>query len=148
MLLQTQYLAAMGLGLFTICLVTWINGQCPPTGCETDYCECPTECCPAGGGNCECDVQPAACAGSDLTIVEIAGATGNNFANYGSALVEGTCIAAFVAQNTYENSGTTKQLYWAGPPANHQTVLAENMYRLKDNHFEQIGMAGVKWGFG
>ena len=43
---KTKYLAAMGLGLFTICLVTRIKGECPPTGCETDpdYCECPEEC--------------------------------------------------------------------------------------------------------
>ena len=59
-------------------------------------------------------------------------------------MVEGTCIAAFVAANYYDNSGTTKQLYWVGAPANHQTVMAENLYRLKDNHFEQIGMAWIK----
>ena len=36
------------------------------TACDIPAC-CP-EWCPAGGGNCFCDEQPAACAGSDQTI--------------------------------------------------------------------------------
>ncbi len=126
------------------------KGDCPPEcipGCQgwcAPGCCCCPEWCPAGGGNCECDEQPAACAGSDLTISLIAGAAGTNFDNYGSALVEGTCIAAFAAANTYENSGATKQLYWADPPANKQAVLCESMYRLKGNRFEHIGLAWIK----
>lgn len=125
-----------------------VQAQCE--GVCTSECitsSCTPICCPAGcpgEGDCLCSGEPAACAGSDLTIVEIAAATGSNFANYGSALVGGTCIAAFAAGNTYENSGTTKQLYWVGDPANEQAVLAENMYRLKDDHFEQIGLAWIK----
>jgi len=63
--------------------------------------------------------------------------------SYGTDLVTG--IAAFAIGTTSCNAGD-EPLSWHGNTTEHP-VIAQNMYRLADGRFEQIGMSWVKHGF-
>ncbi|MFN7020795.1 MAG: hypothetical protein ACK4WH_05635 [Phycisphaerales bacterium] len=54
-------------------------------------------------------------------------------------------IHAFAVGTTSCNIGTENLLWVAG--TNEHPVIAQNMYRLKDGRFEQIGMSWLKHGF-
>ncbi len=54
-------------------------------------------------------------------------------------------ISAFSVGTTSCNTGDQELLWLAG--TNRVPVIAQNMYRLKDNRFEHIGMSWVKHAF-
>jgi hypothetical protein len=62
-------------------------------------------------------------------------------ASYGTA----NGISAFAVATTSCNQGDEQALWIAGN--NQHPVIGQNMYRLKDNRFEQIGMSWLKHGF-
>lgn len=78
----------------------------------------------------------AAGTGSDIVVADL-----QSVIRYPSV---GT-IAAFAVGTTACNLGTARA-EWISH-TNHHPVIAQNMYRLKDDRFEQIGMSWVKHGF-
>ena len=74
--------------------------------------------------------------GPDVIVGEL-----NGISNYGTV----GDITAFAVGTTSCNVGD-EELLWFANQALHP-VIAQNMYRLKDNRFEQIGMSWLKHGF-
>jgi len=79
--------------------------------------------------------------GPDVMVVNLSAPGFDRPNGYGS--VDG--VSAFAVGTTSCNVGTAS-LRWEQSTPRHP-VIAQNMYRLKDHRFEQIGMAWVKHGF-
>lgn len=93
-------------------------------------CALPARHAPAGGIDCN---RP----GTDIIVGNL-----QDVANWGSV----GSIAAFSVGTTACNVGD-EEFVWEGD-TNLHPVIAQNMYRLKNDRFEQIGMSWLKHGFG
>ncbi len=67
--------------------------------------------------------------------------------SYGSEIIPqtGELVSGFAVGTIACNAGTANLVWFAD--TNQHPVIAQNMYRLMDNRFEQIGMSWVKHGF-
>lgn len=77
--------------------------------------------------------------GPDIIVGEIAGA--NDILRYGT--VNG--VAAYSFRTTSCNIGNSEAAWYSN--TNQHPVIAQNLYRLKDGRFTQIGMSWLKHGF-
>ena len=96
----------------------------------------------AGGQQCNGPAPPVA--GADLVVCRIGGSDGSDFNDYST--FQG--ISAYAFGTTACNNGNTI-IDWvsSGENAHLHPVIAQNLYRLKDGRFEQIGMSWIKHGF-
>lgn len=78
-----------------------------------------------------------ASAGPDVIVADLPATV--DYARFGDT-------AALAVATTSCNIGNTF-LQWQALPSNQHPVIAQNMYRLKDDRLEQIGQAWVKHGF-
>ncbi len=83
-------------------------------------------------------------AGQDLVVCRIGGNTGNDFREYTTS----GDISGYAIGTTSCNNGDTL-LFWIdnGPDDDQHPVIAQNLFRLRDGRFEQIGMSWLKHGF-
>ena len=81
--------------------------------------------------------EPRGPGGGDMTFCQLFGL--NQFGR------EGSLVGLAVATTSW-NIGTA-DLQWFGSPAAEHPFIAMNLYRLKDDRFEQIGQSWVKHGF-
>ncbi|MBI4719566.1 MAG: hypothetical protein HY763_17355 [Planctomycetes bacterium] len=84
------------------------------------------------------DLAPVTSSGPDVIVGEL-----HDVGSYGTLGFSG--IYAFSVGTTSCNAGDTP-VSWFGNNNQHP-VIAQNMYRLKDGRFEQIGMSWLKHGF-
>ena len=93
-------------------------------------------------GPCGDDAAPEK--GPDLVVCRIGGSNGEDVIDY---TPDGN-IGAYAFGTTSCNNGTTL-LYWLDDPpaANQHPVIAQNIYRLFEGRFEQVGMSWLKHGF-
>ncbi len=84
--------------------------------------------------------------GPDLYLLELG--TNNDIREYGVlgdiaalAIATASCNAGTAPANWYDWDGA------GSPGSQHHPVFAQNMYRLRDGRFEQIGMSWVKHGY-
>lgn len=77
--------------------------------------------------------------GPDIIVGDVAGA--NDILRYGT--VNG--IAAYAIRTTACNIGDSEAAWYS--QTNQHPVIAQNLYRLKDGQFRQIGMSWLKHGF-
>jgi hypothetical protein len=88
----------------------------------------------------------ARAAGTDLYVSEVA--TSNDIREYG--LLGDIAAYAFATATCNSGDQPTNWYDWDGPGspgAQHHPVFVQNMYRLRDGRFEQVGMSWVKHGF-
>ncbi len=81
---------------------------------------------------------------ADLTVCIIGGDNGADFKEYTTS----GGISGYAMGTTAQNSGDVL-LSWRndGEFADQHPVIAQNLYRLRDGRFEQIGMSWLKHGF-
>ena len=95
------------------------------------------------------DVVPQAAAGTADAVGTVSGGVGPDIIVSGITGINyygrESGIAAFAVGTTSCNPGD-QQANWIAS-TNQHPVIAQNMYRLKDNRIEQIGMSWVKHGF-
>ena len=91
-----------------------------------------------------CGGTPAPAAGPDLIVCRIGGSTGTDFQEH--TTVGG--ISAYALGTTSCNNGDTL-LFWIdnGPNDDQHPVIAQNLFRLANGRFEQLGMSWLKHGF-
>jgi len=96
------------------------------------------------GAAAPCGGAFAPAAGEDLVVCRIGGNTGSDFREYTTS----GGISGYAIGTTSCNNGDTL-LFWidSGPDADQHPVIAQNLFRLQDGRFEQIGMSWLKHGF-
>ena len=96
------------------------------------------------GAGAPCGGVPAPAAGQDLVVCRIGGNTGSDFREYTTS----GGISGYAIGTTSCNNGDSL-LFWIdnGPDDDQHPVIAQNLFRLRDGRFEQIGMSWLKHGF-
>ena len=96
------------------------------------------------GAGAPCGGVAAPAAGPDLVVCRIGGIIGTDFREYTTT----GGISGYAIGTTSCNNGDTL-LFWIdnGPDDDQHPVIAQNLFRLKDGRFEQIGMSWLKHGF-
>ncbi len=91
-----------------------------------------------------CGGVPAPAIGEDLVVCRIGGSTGSDFREYSTS----GGVSGYAIGTTSCNNGTTL-LFWIdnGPDDDQHPVIAQNLFRLLDGRFEQLGMSWLKHGF-
>ena len=88
----------------------------------------------------------AAAAATDPPAPDIAVGAIGDIARFGTAELNGEGWTAYAWGSTICNVGTDGLAFLASP-SNQHPVTVENLYRLRDGRFEQIGMSWVLHGF-
>jgi hypothetical protein len=83
---------------------------------------------------------PPASAGPDVTVGDCW-----DISNYGTQVINGQTVRGFAVGTNSWNIGDRPVAWYTG--TNRHPVIGQNMYRLKDNKFEQIGLSWLKHGF-
>jgi len=97
---------------------------------------------PDGNPLMEPGLTVAAGSGADVTVYALSG-TMNYGSEYSTEL--GQYVSGFAVGTIACNSGDANLVWFAD--TNQHPVIAQNLYRLLDDQFEQIGLSWVKHGF-
>jgi hypothetical protein len=84
--------------------------------------------------------------GPDVITAFIGNPGGGDIAEYGTVSENGIMYAGFSAATISCNLGEADAI-WLSGASNQHPVIAQNLYRLKDGRFEQIGQSWLKHGF-
>jgi cysteine-rich repeat protein len=118
-------LAGMSIGSFTLeAELSWVGGDAPSPRPEVD-----TE--RGGNGGTVCDGP-----GTDVIVGDLIDVS--NYSSLGG-------MEAFAVGTTSCNIGS-ENLQWVAS-TNEHPVISQNMYRLKDGRYEQVGQSWLKHGF-